>query len=201
MYLLRSYKSYPRLSSAINTSTPNFNDIPNILKHRKALNDNITNMINSLVDLKYAINTNDMNGLYSTRFDIDITARVISRTTGCLARAIDSAFKPKKEYPQPVAKSSAVDAAVNPANQELVDALIYKAESYPDNKVYQRNAYITVAEMVVKNTKVISLRTYRWRPDLYNIEGIEFSTGKSTEQFIINYLKDKPERVCIVERF
>lgn len=174
---------------------------PNVQKHRKYLEFNIDLMIKSLEELKTAMNYNDMNGLYSARFDIDITARVISRTTGLLARAIDSAFKPKKEYPQPTLKSSAVGQAVNPANQELVNALIEKAESYPADKGYQKNAYITVAEMVVKNTKVIGLRTYKWRPDLFNIEGIEFKVGKSTGQFIIDYLKDKPERVRIVESF
>ena len=174
---------------------------PNVQKHKKALNDNIIHMINSLEQLKYSMIHNDMNGLYSARFDIDITARVISRTTGCLARAIDSTFKTKKDS-QPVPKSSALDNAVNPANQGLVDALIEKAESYPDNKVYQRNAYITVAEMVLNNEKSIGLRRiYMWRSDIFNIEGIEFNVGKSTGQFIINYLKDKPERVRIMECF
>ena len=132
---------------------------------------------------------------------IDITARIISRTAGGLARAIGSTFKTKKEYPQPVPKSSILGQAVNPANQGIIDALIEKAESYPANKGYQRNAYITVAEMVAINKKSIGLRTYRWRPGLFNIEGIEFNVGKSTGKFIIAYLKDKPERVRIVERF
>lgn len=186
------------MSSTHAITSETINKLPVIQNCKKALHSNIDYITNALEDLKSSINYNDINGLYSARFDIDITARVISRTTGRLARAIDTAFKPKKEYPQPVLKSTAVGQAVNPANQELVDVLIEKANSYSADKGYQKNAYITVAENIVKNTKIISLRTYRWNPTLFNIEGIEFNTGKSTEQFIINYLKDKPERVRLI---
>lgn len=180
------------MSSAIN-------NLPNIQKHKKYLDFNIDLVITSLKDLKTAMNDNNVDKLHFKRFDIAILSRVISRYTGLLARAIDSAKKPKKEYPQPVVKSTSVGQSVNPANQELVNALIEKANSYPDDKGYQKNAYITVAENIIKNNKVISLRTYRWRPDLFNIEGIEVNVGKSTGQFIIDYLKSKPDTIRVVQ--
>ena len=177
----------------------NINDLSNIQKHKKYLDLNIDLVIISLKDLKTAINDNNSQQLHFKRFDINILSRVISRYTGLLARAIDSAKAPKKEYPSPTLKSTAVGQAVNSANQTLVDALIEKANSYPADKGYQKNAYITVAEMAVNNTKVISLRTYRWNPNLFNIEGIEFNVGKSTGQFIIDYLKSKSDTIRVVQ--
>jgi hypothetical protein len=173
--------------------------LANIQKHKNVLDDNIIHMINSLERLKLAINNNDTDKLYEARFNIDIISRLISRNTGYLARAIESAKKPKKEYPQPEAKSSTVGQAVNPANQGLVDALIEKAESYPADKGYQRNAYITVAEKIVEKNDVIGLRTYKWRPDLFNIDGFGWSVGTSTGKFIIEYFKDKPDRIRVVQ--
>lgn len=172
-----------------------------VKKHKNVLDDNIIHMINSLEGLKLAINNNDTDKLYEARFNIDIISRLLSRHTGYLARAIESAKWPKKEYPQPEAKSSTVGQAVNPSNQGLVDALIEKAESYPVDKGYQRNAYITVAEKIVKINNVVGLRTYKWRPDLFNIDGFDWSVGTSTGKFIIEYFKDKPDRIRVVERF
>ena len=172
-----------------------------ITNYKNILDENIIYMINSLEELKLAITNNDTNKLYEARFHIDIISRLISRHTGRLSRAIESAKKPKKDYPQPEAKSSTVGQAVNPVNQGLVDALIEKAESYPADKGYQRNAYITVAEKIVEKNDVIGLRTYKWRPELFNIDGFDWNVGTSTGKFIIEYFKDKPDRIRVVGRF
>lgn len=177
----------------------NINDLPNIQKHKNNLDENITHMINYLVTMKDSIYDNNANKIHEERFKCSIMHTLIKRNAGLLARAIESAKRVKNEYPPPTLKSTAVGQAVNHANQALVDALIEKANSYPDDKGYQKNAYITVAENTVKNKKVISLRTYRWCPTLFNIEGIEFNTGKSTEQFIIDYLKNKPDTIHVVQ--
>ncbi len=164
------------------------NDVPNVQKHKKHLEFNIDHIIKSLEELKNGINENDTNKIYNARFDINITSRVISRTVGCLSRAIVSAKKPKKEYVQPPLKVFNTPV-VNTLNQGLVDALITKAESYPADKIYQQNAYITVAEIVAKNVDVVGIKQlYR----TYDIIGINnyISIGKSIKEFIIEYYKN-----------
>ncbi len=165
-------------------------DVPNVQKHKKHLEFNINHIIKSLEELKSAMNENDTNKLYRARFDIDITSRVISRTTGYLSRAIVSAKRPKKEYVQPTIKVFNT-TVVNSSNQGLINALITKADSYGDDKIYQKNVYITVAEGVAKNVDVIGIK--HWRRDLYNITGISYPNyigiGKSTKEFIIEYYK------------
>jgi hypothetical protein len=130
--------------------------------------------------------------MYNARFVIDITSRVISRTTGYLSRAIESAKRPKKEYVQPALKVFST-TVVNTSNQGLVNALISKANSYPADKIYQKNAYITVAEIIAKNAEVIGIQRPHWQYNIYNITGINYHNyiGKSTKEFIIEYLKNK----------
>ncbi len=167
------------------------NDVPNVQKHKKHLEFNIDHIIKSLEELKSAMNENDTNKLYNARFDIDITSRVISRTVGRLSRAIESAKKPKKEYVQPPLKVFNTTVA-NPENQGLIDALLSKAESYPADKIYQKNAYITVAEGVATVSNTIGIeQPYHWRPNEYHITGINYyiGIGTSTRDFIIEYLK------------
>lgn len=168
-----------------------------IAKHSKNLDYNITYMLNYLVALKDAMHDNNSNKIYEERFNIQIMSKLTDRNAAFLARAIDAATaaakKEKEGYTLPPVKM--FDATVaNPENQGIVDALLAKASSYPDAKVYQKNAYITVAEGVatVKNTIGIK-RPYHWRPNEYHLTGINFhiGTGTSTRNFIIEYLKNK----------
>lgn len=168
-----------------------------IVKHSNNVDENITHMINYLVELKDAMQDNNSNKIYEERFKIQVMSKITNRNAAFLARAIDAAAaeakKDKEGYILPPVK--VFDATVaNPENQGIIDALLAKALSYPDDKIYQKNAYITAAEGVatVKNTIGIE-RPWHWRPNEYHLTGINFhiGIGTSTRNFIIEYLKNK----------
>ncbi len=167
-----------------------------IAKHSKNLDENITHMINYLVELKDAMQDNKSNRIYEERFKIQVMSKITERNAAFLARAIDAAAaeakKEKEGYiPPPVKVFDAT--VVNPENQGLVDALLAKALSYPDDKIYQKNAYITVAERVATHTTTIGItQPYSWRPNEYHLTGIKYyiNAGPSIRNFIIEYLKN-----------
>ncbi len=168
-----------------------------IAKHSKNLDENITHMINYLVELKDAMQDNKSNRIYEERFKIQVMSKITERNAAFLARAIDAAAaavkREKEEYIPPPIKVFNT-AVVNPENQGIIDALLAKASSYPDDKVYQKNAYITVAEKVASHTTTIGItQPYSWRPNEYHLTGIKYNinAGSSTRNFIIEYLKNK----------
>lgn len=165
------------------------NDIPKIKELKTLLDDNITNMMNYLINLNDYINDNDCNKIRETVYSIDFMKKVINKNSGLLIRSIKSSVTPKIEYEQPPLKSSNI-IAINNSNQGLINALIQKANLYPDNSNYQKNAYLTVAEHIAKNTKQVRVEKYTFINGYYIVDlDIMSGIGTSTRNFIINYLK------------
>ena len=105
------------------------------------------------------------------------------------ARKLAAQNAPKVE-PQPEAKQPEANVCVIAANQPLYNGLIEKANSYPEDKPYQRKAYEDVAEKLLTHPRDVfdAVRRDRW--DL----AVSLCAGDRIRAFIEDFCSKKPEQ-------